>query len=344
MRVPTTEEKAQVTDVSPDGDFLRYAFRAMLRARILENKLSSLYKAGKIVGGVYLGRGQEAISAALGASLIPGKDCYGPLIRDQAGRTAFGEAMIDCTRTYLGSVEGPMKGRDGNIHRGRPSEGMPAMISHLGAQVPVIAGMLFAKRLKGMLDGCVGATSVGDGATSTGAFHEGLNMAAVEKLPMVVVVANNQFAYSTPNHRQFACVDLVERAVGYGIGGFTVDGTDLLACSSVVGEAVRRAREGGGPQMVVAHLLRLSGHGEHDDGSYVPDSAKHGHYGRDCIEVAMRQLVEGGYATAEEIMAWQEDTSEEVQRAVAQAQQEPAPDPYREDWSALSTRFPLHAK
>lgn len=316
----------------------------MLRARILENKLSSLYKAGKIVGGVYLGRGQEAISAALGASLIPGKDCYGPLIRDQAGRTAFGEAMIDCTRTYLGSVEGPMKGRDGNIHRGRPSEGMPAMISHLGAQVPVIAGMLFAKRLKGMLDGCVGATSVGDGATSTGAFHEGLNMAAVEKLPMVVVVANNQFAYSTPNHRQFACADLVERAAGYGIGGFSVDGTDLLACARVVGEAVRRAREGGGPQMVVAHLLRLSGHGEHDDGSYVPDSAKHGHYGRDCIEVAMRQLVEGGYATVEEIMAWQEDTSEEVQRAVAQAQQEPAPDPYREDWSALSTRFPLHAQ
>lgn len=316
----------------------------MLRARILENKLSSLYKAGKIVGGVYLGRGQEAISAALGASLIPGKDCYGPLIRDQAGRTAFGEAMIDCTRTYLGSVEGPMKGRDGNIHRGRPSEGMPAMISHLGAQVPVIAGMLFAKRLKGTLDGCVGATSVGDGATSTGAFHEGLNMAAVEKLPMVVVVANNQFAYSTPNHRQFACADLVERAAGYGIGGFSVDGTDLLACARVVGEAVRRAREGGGPQMVVAHLLRLSGHGEHDDGSYVPDSAKHGHYGRDCIEVAMRQLVEGGYATVEEIMAWQEDTSEEVQRAVAQAQQEPAPDPYREDWSALSTRFPLHAQ
>lgn len=342
--MPTTEEKAQATDVSPEKDFLLHAFRAMLRARILENKLSSLYKAGKIVGGVYLGKGQEAISAALGSALIQGKDCYAPLIRDQAGRTAFGEPMIDCTRTYLGSAEGPMKGRDGNIHRGRPEIGMPAMISHLGAQVPVIAGMLFAKRLKGTLNGCVGATSVGDGATSTGAFHEGLNMAAVEKLPMVVVVANNQFAYSTPNHRQFACVDLVERAVGYGIGGFTVDGTDLLACSSVVGEAVRRAREGGGPQMVVAHLLRLSGHGEHDDGSYVPDSAKHGHHGRDCIEVAMRQLVDGGYATAEEIMAWQVDTSEEVQRAVAQAQQESVPDPYREDWSALSTRFPLHAK
>lgn len=337
------EEKPYPNPASQEGEFLRTTFRAMLRARILENKLSSLYKAGKIVGGVYLGRGQEAVSATLGASLIQGKDCFAPLIRDQAGRTAFGEPLIDCTRTYLGSVEGPMRGRDGNIHRGRPEMGMPAMISHLGAQVPLIAGMLFAKRLKGTLDGCVGATSVGDGATSTGAFHEGLNMAAVEKLPMVVVVANNQFAYSTPNHRQFACADLVERAAGYGIGGFSVDGTDLIACASVVGEAVRRARAGGGPQMVVAHLLRLGGHGEHDDGSYVPDSAKHGHYGRDCIEVAMRQLVEGGFATVEEIMAWQDETSEEVQRAVAQAQQEPVPDPYREDWSALSTRFPLSA-
>ncbi|MGL4398910.1 MAG: thiamine pyrophosphate-dependent enzyme, partial [Luteolibacter sp.] len=186
-------------------DFLRSVFHSMLRARILENKLSSLYKAGKIVGGVYLGRGQEAVSATLGTALIQGTDFFAPLIRDQAGRTAFGEPLIECTRTYLGSVEGPMRGRDGNIHRGRPSMGMPAMISHLGAQVPVIAGMLFAKRLQGTLAGRVGATCIGDGATSTGAFHEGLNLAAVEKLPMVVVVGNNQFAYSTPNKRQFAC-------------------------------------------------------------------------------------------------------------------------------------------
>lgn len=328
--------------MSVDGEFLRTTFKAMLRARILENKLSSLYKAGKILGGVYLGRGQEAVSGSLGAALIQGMDCFAPLIRDQAGRTAFGESLLDCTRTYLGSVEGPMKGRDGNVHRGRPGNGMPAMISHLGAQVPLIAGMLFAKRLKGTLDGCVGATSVGDGATSTGAFHEGLNLAAVERLPMVVVVANNQFAYSTPNSRQFACSDLVERAKGYGVGGFSVDGTDLLACASVIGEAVGRAREGGGPQMVVAHLLRLTGHGEHDDGSYVSSDAKSGHYGRDCIEVAMRQLVDGGHATVDEILVWQEENAEEVQKAVAQAQQESAPDPYKEDWTALSTKFPYH--
>ncbi|MEP4809722.1 MAG: thiamine pyrophosphate-dependent dehydrogenase E1 component subunit alpha [Luteolibacter sp.] len=338
------EENPFNATMSADGEFLRTVFMSMLRGRILENKLSSLYKAGKIVGGVYLGKGQEAVSASLGASLIQGKDCFAPLIRDQAGRTAFGEAMLDCTRTYLGSVEGPMKGRDGNIHRGRPELGMPAMISHLGAQVPLIAGMLFAKRLKGTLDGCVGATTVGDGATSTGAFHEGLNLAAVEKLPLVIVVANNQFAYSTPNTRQFACADLVDRAKGYGVGGHSVDGTDLLAGASVIGGAVKLAREGGGPQMVVAQLLRLGGHGEHDDGSYVPDSEKNGRYGRDCIEVAMRQLAEGGIATVEEMAVWQEEISEEVQRAVAQAQQEPAPDPYREDWTALSTRFPISAE
>lgn len=325
-------------------DFLRSVFQSMLRARILENKLSSLYKAGKIVGGVYLGRGQEAVSATLGAALIQGTDVFAPLIRDQAGRGAFGEPLLDCTRTYLGSVHGPMRGRDGNIHRGRPDMGMPAMISHLGAQISLVAGMLFAKRLQGKLEGSVGATCIGDGASSTGAFHEGLNLAAVEKLPLVVIIGNNQFAYSTPNNRQFACADLVERVRGYGIGGFAVDGTDLLACVSVITEAIRRARQGQGPQMVVARLLRLSGHGEHDDAFYVPSEIRNEHYGRDCLEVAMRQLIDHNVATADEIRSWQHQFAEEVQRAVAQAQQEPPPDPYHEDWTALSTRFPLHAR
>jgi pyruvate dehydrogenase E1 component alpha subunit/2-oxoisovalerate dehydrogenase E1 component alpha subunit len=338
--VPTLDQLPAPTKAATDREFLRSAFQSMLTARLLESKLASLYKAGKIVGGVYVGRGQEAVSAALGTALIPGTDVFCPLIRDQAGRTAFGEPLLDCTRSYLGSVLGPMRGRDGNVHRGRPAEGTPAMISHLGAQISVVAGMLFGRRLQGRLEGSVGATCVGDGATSTGAFHEALNLAAVEKLPLVLIIANNQFAYSTPNDRQFAAGDLVERASGYGVGGWSVDGTDLVACASVIREAVRRARQGGGPQLVVAHLLRLSGHGEHDDAFYVPDSARHGHYGRDCLEVASRQLVDGGYATAEEISAWRDAAGIAVQSAVAQAQQEPPPDPYRESWTALSTRFP----
>ena len=319
-----------------DREHVRNVFRAMMTSRILENKLSSLYKAGKIVGGVYLGKGQEAVSASLAAGLIKGQDVYAPLIRDQAGRIAFGEDLLDCTRTYLGSVEGPMKGRDGNIHRGRPRDGMLAMISHLGSAIPAIGGMLLAKRLRGQMDGVVGATCVGDGCTSTGAFHEGLNTAAVEKLPLILTVANNQYAYSTPNDRQFVCKDLVDKAIGYGVRGHSVDGTDMLACISVMQEAVSRARQGEGPQLVVASMLRLNGHGEHDDGSYVDPALRASGLGRDSVEVGRAQMLEHGFADEAEISGWEAKCAEVVQEAVAIAQKENTPDPYKDDWMAFS--------
>jgi len=310
----------------------------MIISRTLESKLSSLYKAGKIVGGVYLGTGQEAFSASLGCSLDQDKDIFAPLIRDQAGRTGFGEPLIEATRTYLGSALGPMRGRDGNIHRGRPADRRPAMISHLGTSVSVVAGMLIARRMKGELGGVVGATCVGDGATSTGAFHEGLNLAAVEQLPMVVLVADNQFAYSTPRERQFACENLVDRAKGYGVTGREVDATNLLECLSVVHEAVQAARSGGGPQMVVGKLLRLCGHGEHDDASYVASELKNSKLGRDCLELGIEQVIEKGIVTENEIDLWQKEAAEEVQEAVANAQTDPRPDPYRDDWRAFSSK------
>ncbi len=235
---------SNVTAANADlrDEFLR-TLRCMILARTLEDKLGSLYRAGgRIVGGVYLGKGQEAFSAAAGIQLRWGKDVYGPLIRDQAGRIAYGEPILDALRTYLGVITGPMRGRDGNIHRGRPQEGLMAMISHLGSLLSVVNGTLFARRLKGTLGDSVGVTSIGDGGTSTGAFHEGLNLAAVEKLPVVICLANNQFAYSTPTSRQYACADLVDRAVGYGVEGHSVDGTDLLACLKVFRTAVQRAR------------------------------------------------------------------------------------------------------
>ena len=206
------------------------AFRWMVLARTFEDKVSSIYKAGKIVGGVYVGKGQEAFSAAMAINLVKGKDIYSPLIRDMAGRSAFGEPLVDAARTYMGSSKGPTKGRDGNVHRGNPKEGMPAMISHLGAMISVVNGMLFARRMKGVLNDSVGATCIGDGGTSTGAFHEALNLAAVEKLPLIISIANNQFAYSTPTSKQFACENLVDKAIGYGISGMEVDGTDIVDC------------------------------------------------------------------------------------------------------------------
>ena len=204
------------------------AYRFMLLARLLDDKFAALYRAGKIHGGVFLGRGQEALSAAIGVSLKKG-DVFAPLIRDGAGRLAFGETVLDAVRTYLGSALGPMRGRDGNVHRGNPREGYLPMVSHLGAMVSVVNGVLFARRMKG-ISGAVGAACLGDGATSTGAFHEALNQAAVEKLPLVLIVADNQYAYSTPTSRQFACDNLAEKAAGYGVESHSVDGTDLSAC------------------------------------------------------------------------------------------------------------------
>src|SRR4051812_23822534 len=308
----------------------------MLRARLIEEKLAGLYRAGgRIVGGVYVGRGQEAFSVALAIHLTRGKDIYGPLIRDQAGRLAFGESLLDCTRTYLGSVLGPMRGRDGNIHRGRPAEGMPAMISHLGTMVSVVAGMLMARRLQGRLGDSIGGTTVGEGATSTGAFHEGVNMAAVEKLPIVIAVANNQYAYSTPNDRQFACDSLVKRAEGYGIEGYTVDGTDLAACLRIFQHAAARARAGHGPQLVVGSMLRLSGHGEHDDSSYIPDAEKK--HAKDCLVIAEQAVQAEGWMSQRDIQQLRAEAQEEIDKVVSQTSRESAPDPFRETWQALST-------
>src|SRR5436305_745836 len=204
------------------------AFRWMLLSRVFEEKLASMYRGGMITGGVYVGKGQEAVSVACGMFLRKG-DIFAPLIRDQAGRSAFGESLVDVTRTYLGSRRGPMRGRDGNIHRGRPREGQLAMISHLGAMVSVVVGSLLARRWRGEKD-FVGLTTIGEGGMQAGSFHEGMNIAAVERVPLVVVATNNHFAYSTPNDREFACSGLAERALGYGFEGYDVDGTDLSAC------------------------------------------------------------------------------------------------------------------
>jgi pyruvate dehydrogenase E1 component alpha subunit/2-oxoisovalerate dehydrogenase E1 component alpha subunit len=201
----------------------------------------------------------------------------------------------------------------------------------------VVNGALLARRFKGVT-GTVGATCLGEGGTSTGAFHEAINQAAVERLPLVLAIANNQYAYSTPNSRQFACGDLLHKAKGYGVEGHSVDGTDLAACLKVVGEAVQRARKGQGPQLIVAKLLRLCGHGEHDDSAYIETRHKTGPHGRDCLSVARDQLLEQGWAGAETLEGWRNEATHKVEEAVATAQREPLPDPFKENWCALASK------
>ena len=312
-------------------------YRWMVLARTFEDRISNIYRAGKIVGGVYVGKGQEAFSAALSTQLIKGQDVYSPLIRDMAGRAAFGEPLIDAARTYLGSARGPTIGRDGNVHRGNSHEGMPTMISHLGAMISVVNGMLFARRLRKKLNNVVGAASIGDGATSTGAFHEALNMAAVEKLPLIISIANNQFAYSTPTDRQFACDELVDKATGYGVNGININGTDLIECLEGFGKAIAQARSGKGPQIVVGNLLRLSGHGEHDDAPYISNRLRSSNLGQDCLVKAKNRIIEESWCSEKQCDDIQEQATIEVNAAIAQAESEKGPNPYSHDWNAYSS-------
>src|SRR5213082_2878832 len=335
LETATRSKKSAASKPTPHERFLE-AFRWMLLARTLEEKLVSLYRGGLITGGVYIGKGQEAVSAACGLFLQKG-DIFAPLIRDQAGRSAFGEPLLDVTRTYLGSREGPMRGRDGNIHRGRPQDNHLAMVSHLGAMISVTVGALMAKRFKGE-KGFIGLACIGEGGMQTGAFHEGMNIAAVEQVPLVIVATNNHYAYSTQNDREFACHDLVDRAIGYGFEGYSLDGTDLSACLEVIGGAVKRARAGRPPQLVVASVLRLSGHGEHDDASYVTDEIKRQPFAQDCLKLAEKKIVDLEMADAATLQSWREDAAKQVDEAIATAQKEAAPDAEKEDWCAISTR------
>ncbi len=311
----------------------------MVLGRALDERLAALYRQGGIRGGsVFLGKGQEALSAAAAMPLRPGKgnDYYCALIRDTAGRLVFGETLSDAFLTYLGRRSGPMRGRDGNIHRGRPEMGMLPMVSHLGSAVAPVCGALMARRIQGRLGDTVGLVNLGDGTMNTGATHEGLNIAAVERLPLVAVVADNQVAYSTFSDRTYACRSLGDRAAGYGFALHTCDGTDADACIAACTAAVSAARAGQGPQMVVASLLRLAGHGEHDDGSYVgpelrarfPDPVPH----------FEQRLLSEGVLDAEGAQAGWEDARTRIAAALATATAEAEPDPASEDWCAYATR------
>jgi acetoin:2,6-dichlorophenolindophenol oxidoreductase subunit alpha len=185
--------------------------------------------------------------------------------------------------------------------------------------------------------GFVGLTTLGEGGMQTGASHEGLNIAAVEQVPLVVVVTNNHWAYSTPNEREFACASLVDRAVGYGYEGHQIDGTDLNQCLEVIEAAVQRSRAGRPPQLVVAEVLRLTGHGEHDDASYVPQDMKGQPFAQDPVARTEKFILEKGLLDAEALKQMRAEIAKQVDDAVATAQQEDTPHPREEDWRAMST-------
>jgi len=254
-----------MADLSPEKRLDLY--RLLRLNRSLEERLVLLYRQGRIVGGLYRSLGQEATSVGSAAALEKG-DVLGPLIRNLGSVLVMGYTAREVLTQHLGRAASPSGGREGNLHFGRPERGVVSSISMLGALVPVMAGVALAARLRGR--STVAMTYIGDGGTSTGPFHEGLNFAAVQKLPLVVVAENNGWAYSTPFRKQTAARNLADRAVAYGMPAETVDGNDVLAVYAAARAAVERARRGEGPTLLEARTYRMKGHAEHDGQAYVP--------------------------------------------------------------------------
>jgi TPP-dependent pyruvate/acetoin dehydrogenase alpha subunit len=239
----------------------------MRLTRSLEERLVALYRQTKVVGGLFRSLGQEA-DAVGSAYALERRDILSPLIRNLGSMLVKGATPLEILRQYMAKGDSPTRGRELNIHFGDTDRGFIGQISPLGDMVPVMAGVTLTFRMRGQ--DRVGLVYVGDGATSTGAFHEGINFAAVQRLPLVVVVENNGYAYSTPIEKQTAARQFVDKAIGYGIPGLQADGNDVLAVYDVTKAAVDHARAGGGVTLVELMTYRRKGHAEHDNQSYVP--------------------------------------------------------------------------
>src|SRR5215207_1095138 len=241
-------------------------YRWLQLTRLVEERLVNLYRQTKVVGGVFRSLGQEATAVGTAYALEP-QDFNTPLIRDLGAVLVKGIRPRDIFAQYMAKAWGPSGGRDLNIHFGDMDKGFIGPISHLGDMIPVMTGILLAGRMQKKK--VVALAYIGDGGMSTGAFHEGINFAAVQRLPLIVVAEHNHYAYSTPTSLQTAVRDLAEKAAGYGIPAHIVDGNDVVACYEVTRQAAEYARRGGGAVLIEAKTYRRKGHAEHDDQRYV---------------------------------------------------------------------------
>lgn len=311
-----------MADLTPEQKIEIYRFLRLNRS--LEERLVHLYRQGKVLGGLYRSLGQEATSVGSAYALEKG-DVLGPLIRNLGSVLVMGYTPREVLTQHLARAASPSGGKEGTLHFGRPERGVVSSISMLGALVPVMAGVALAARMQGKRT--VAMTYIGDGGTSTGAFHEGLNFAAVQKLPLVVIAENNGWAYSTPIRRQTAAKSLADRAAAYGIPGETVDGNDVLAVYERTRAAVDRARAGGGPTLVEARTYRMKGHAEHDGQAYVPRAELEEWARRDPIERYAERLLAAGVVTRAGLDGIDRRVEEDLDRDVADAERSPYPAP-----------------
>ncbi|MBA3339081.1 MAG: thiamine pyrophosphate-dependent dehydrogenase E1 component subunit alpha [Geodermatophilaceae bacterium] len=329
-----TRTKASATSGSSvaapdDGTTLSAAQRLelyywMRLTRSLEERLVNLYRQTKVVGGLFRSLGQEA-DAVGSAFALRREDILSPLIRNLGSMLVKGATPLEILRQYMAKGDSPTRGRELNIHFGDTDRGFIGQISPLGDMVPVMAGVTLSFRMRG--EARVGLVYIGDGATSTGAFHEGINFAAVQRCPLVVVIENNGYAYSTPTAKQSAVRHFVDKAVGYGVPGEQADGNDVIATYEATKRAVDRARRGEGTSIVELMTFRRKGHAEHDNQSYVPaGQIEKWAAENDPIDRYLARLASEGVAPSE-IAAIDARVQQEIDDATDLAEQSGVPEP-----------------
>jgi TPP-dependent pyruvate/acetoin dehydrogenase alpha subunit len=298
-------------------------YRAMLLTRRLEEMGHLLYKQGKIPGSFYTGRGNEAASVGVAAAM--GADDVGsPLHRNVGVHLARGTEPWRVFAHYLGRADGPSGGREGNVHFADFDRGQLAIVSHLPAMLPVVVGCALAFRMRGEQRVAVGW--FGEGSSARGDAHEAMNLAGVRQLPVVFVCDNNQWAYSTPTHLEYACERLADRAQAYGFEGVRVDGTDVLVVHAAAKRAIEKARAGGGPTLIESLTLRMEGHAVHDDASYVPQAMLAAWAESDPIRRYRTWLAEhAGFGDADD-RELHADVKAELDEALRRAEASPLPD------------------
>lgn len=308
---------------------LRDLYHGMVLARAAEERLEVLQRQGHVTGGLYRGLGQEAIGVGTAYALRRRDDGTGDVIghsiRNIGAVFLFGGRPEDYFRQYLARGTAPTRGKEANVHWTDLDRGLVGPVSPLGTMVEVLAGITLSFLHRD--EDRIGLVYYGDGATSTGAWHEGLNFAAVRRCPLVVVVEANHYAFSTPTEKQTRVDSFADKADAYGVAGESVDGNDVLAVHRATRRAAERAREGGGPTLLEFRTYRRKGHAQHDDQEYVPDGEIEMWEERDPIDRYRERLIREGWASADELDELVGDAEERVRRAAEKAVAEPEPEP-----------------
>jgi len=285
----------------------------MIRAREYDYAMQRLNRQGRAFGGVYSQIGNEA--TAVGSASAMGKeDVLFPMHRNVGGHYVFGQDTQTLLINQLAREGSMMRGTDGTGHYADTEKRIYGNISHLGAMIPVAAGFAMAARMRG--ENIVTMTYIGDGGIQTGESHEGINFAAVQKLPMILIIENNQYAYSSPSSVEYACEKLSDRALGYGCFGITIDGTDVELVYETCKHAIENARAGNGPALIESVTMRMRGHAEHDDFFYVPKEKLELWQKKDPVIRYEQFITEQGIMTEKQMSDLRTSIIEELRAAI----------------------------